>query len=291
MAPLEDTVRYIHLDSSKRDSGSHDNPKFILKRPITLNTLGDQGNHSRLRLRLTQATIPYSFYSIPHGHNNFKIGGLVLQLTPGNYNIFALIKALEALVLEADTGYTISISYDRVLNKVAISTTALPFDEISILFDNTTFYNQLGFEKGVTYHLDSENPLTSATAINTAPLNGVYVRAIGLMQTNSEESGRDSGFSDILGKVPINVNPGEVMDFEPPNPSEINVLADTIGSIELALTTRDPLSPIDLNGLDFACTIEIRYDLGFAMDFVELQRRRMKFQLEASESNAASKSN
>jgi len=220
---------------------------------------------------------------MPAGHSNIKIGGITLTLIPGDYNIYQLSKALEKLVVDADTGYNIGVVYDRITNRLTITTTALEHDELTLVFDSTTPWQQMGFERG-TYTLHSEAPLVSNIACNVAPLSSIYIRAIGLMQLNSEESGRESGFSEILAKIPMGyTNPGQVIEFDPPNPAQIVVSASRIDLLELSLTTRDPSSKIDLNGLDWTCSIEIMLDIGSPMDFDQIRDRALKFQLNDSE--------
>ena len=280
---MEDELRYLQLDSSRRDSGTHEQPTFILKRPINLNVYGIVGAHSRLKLRLIQCTIPYSFYTIPAGFNNFKIDGNTLTIEPGDYNIFQLTRAVEDVVLDADLGFTIEVLYNRISNKVTIFTTSLT--SIDIVFDSSTFHQQLGFSNNV-FSVSILESLTSDLVVNVAPLSSIYVRAIGLAQTNSEESGRESGFSDILAKVPIDTQPGSFIEYEPSNPAIINILAENIDNLTLSLTTKDPNNIIFLNGLDWTCTIEIRIDIGEPLDFVEIERQRQRQRLAIREKTA-----
>jgi len=252
--------RYLHVSSAHRTSGTIEKPYFVLDRVINTNFDKTLGNRARVLIAIVNASIPFSFYSLPQSKSKIyysSLGNSVpdgsFSLQAGNYNVFQLIKALiEGL---GSVGYNDAIiNYNRITNKLSFSSATgfkLYFD-----FDDTPYLN-FGLNKE-TYTISSI--ITSPNVVNVQPINDVFIRLISQLIINQQETGNSTGFSNILAKIPIDVNANEVISYEPRMIIECVSLADVINGIQFELKDQNG-DILDLNGLDWEATLLFQYDL------------------------------
>lgn len=249
--------RYVHLNTRQRDAGSIEEPVFFLRRKISLMNLKENGHTVKFRLRLIQASIPFSWYTI-NDHNNKVYYAFTNTSTPdghisipvGNYNVFTLARTLEAL-LDNVSFTDLTISYNRTTNKFIFDAGATP---LSIIFQSDSPFRHFGFDLGSVW-LDTV--YTPPGVANISPLNAVYIRMKNILQLNTEESGNQSGYSDILAKVNLNADQFGIIDYEPCIPYEIIANTQTINEIQLQLTSENSDDVLHLNHEDWQCSIEI----------------------------------
>jgi hypothetical protein len=260
--------RYFHVDSYFRTSGTISQPSFDLVTPINLSPLGRQmSSRAKVRMRVINAQIPYSFYTVQEGFNKIKLSvpalpnlpPFVLSIPAGNYNVFSLIRAVKDAFTIAfgSSDDFITLTYSRVTNKISISHGfGGGTNDYILIFDEETLYEQLGFNLNDT-PLITTSPIVAPNCVNVQPANAIYIRSLSLLQINTEEASEanKSGFSDILAKVPISVDANSVISYEPLDPLEIVALVDRINRMTFRLTDEDNRI-LDLNGLDWQMTIE-----------------------------------
>jgi len=178
----------------------------------------------------------------------------VYVLPTGNYNVFQLMTEI------TKDAPAFTLTYDRIKNKITFRS-ELNFE---LNFDNECFNQQLGFSIG--NHTSMFNPInnlyevTSDQVVNSNPINAVYVRSLNLVQTNSQENQRE--YSNIIARIPVDVNPSGIISFEPTVLYEVHLDVNIISEIDIQLTTKNVDEEIDLNGLDFQISLEIDIVLG-----------------------------
>jgi len=257
--PNQDRRHYIHLDSALRTSGTHSHPRWKLKREITINDILETTNN-KLRLRMVQFSLPYGFYNMNERNNKLKIHFIdsdfdaIYVLPTGNYNVFQLMSEI------TKDAPAFTLTYDRIKNKITLRSEL----NFRIDFDNECFNQQLGFSLGS--HVSVFNPtdnlyeVTSDQVVNSNPINAVYVRSLNLVQSNSQENERD--YSSIIARIPVDVNPGGIISFEPTVLYEVHLDVNIINEIDIQLTTKNIDEEINTNGLDFQISLEIDIVLG-----------------------------
>jgi hypothetical protein len=153
----------------------------------------------------------------------------------------------------ASVGYTLTTTYSKTSNKITFQSSP----DVYVFNNENTIYEQLGFDVDSVVNLTG-TPITSTNVCNLEPINNIYVRLEGLLCINSEEVAdyNQSGFSNILAKVPINVNSNQVIDYEPFFPLEIVALAERINFLFFRLTDENG-QLISLNGLHWQITLEL----------------------------------
>ena len=268
--------------------------QYLLKEKIEV------PRNQRALISLNSATIPYSFYNIREGINNklkcratnVDTGAFIeatLSLSPANYDAYSLATTLETFFktnlqdpANAIT-YDIQIDYDTDLQKYNYKFTksndavATPNMRIDLFFDDPlitqTPHIEMGFREGEPRVAilpatagggTFDTTLTSDNVIDiNGSIHGVYIRtnlvSDGTLDTQS------GTFSNILSRVPINVNAGGMI-FSTPNNATHKSIVDlrTIDTLTIRLTDeRNRI--LDLNGLHFQIAI--------AIDFIYAKRK------------------
>jgi len=178
----------------------------------------------------------------------------IYVLPTGNYNVFQLMSEI------TKDAPAFTLTYDRIKNKITLRSEL----NFRIDFDNECFNQQLGFSLGS--HVSVFNPtdnlyeVTSDQVVNSNPINAVYVRSLNLVQSNSQENERD--YSSIIARIPVDVNPGGIISFEPTVLYEVHLDVNIINEIDIQLTTKNIDEEINTNGFDFQISLEIDIVLG-----------------------------
>lgn len=256
--------------------------------------------NQRALISLNSATIPYSFYNIREGINN-KLKCRItnrdtdafveatLSLNPANYDAYTLATTLETFfnsnLKDAinDIEYNIDVIYDNDTQKFRYRFTktddnvATPNMLVQLKFDDPTItqtpHIEMGFREGILIEtlmpasgiggtFTSEIISSNVIDINGS-IHGVYIRTN--LVSNGTLDTQSGTFSNILSRVPINVNAGGMI-FSTPNNATHKSIVDlrTIDTLTIRLTDeRNRI--LDLNGLHFQIAI--------AIDFVYAKRK------------------
>ena len=215
--------------------------------------------NQRALISLNSATIPYSFYNIRENINNklkckatnVDTGDFIeatLTLNPANYDAYSLATTLETFFknnLEDPAkgiDYDIQIDYDTDIQKYKYKFTKLndavatPNMRIELLFDDPTItqtpHIEMGFREGEprvvvlpatvgggTY----DTTLISDNVIDiNGSIHGVYIRTN--LVSNGTLDTQSGTFSNILSRVPINVNAGGMIFSTPNNATHKSIL-------------------------------------------------------------------
>jgi hypothetical protein len=240
---------------------------------------------------LNSATIPYSFYNIRTDINNkLKIqlenttqgttDDFELKIDSGNYDVYSLSTFIENFInndVLTGTNVIIVIDYNndkqKFIYNLSKSDDTIPNDQyfLKFRFDDTiitqTPHIEMGFKEGSLMSMlipssiagvASTSQLVSTNVVDVnGSIHGVYVRTN--LVSNGTLDTQSGTFSNILSRIPINVNSGGII-FATPNNATHRSIVDlrTIDILTIRLTDeRNRI--LDLNGLDFQIAISIDF--------------------------------
>lgn len=246
--------------------------QYILKENIEIPL------NQRALISLNSATIPYSFYNIRLGVNDVLTAEasnstatkrLAHRIPAGNYTVYTLAENIKTFfntsLQDAGNGisYVFSMDFDTDRQKFLYSATTEESDSITIKFefadkDLISPHIEMGFDAvDITFNT-STGTLNSNNVVDiNGSIHGVYVRT-NLVSTGTLDS-QSKTFSNILARIPINVQSGGII-FATPNNQTHRSIVDirTINTLTIRLTDeRNRI--LDLNGLNFQIAISVDF--------------------------------
>ena len=299
-----DANSYLATNSDGQNLNSYF--QYILTENIEIPT------NQRALVSLNSATIPYSFYNIREGVNDVLharaenttldneietvVGGTYEPLTipAGNYNAYSLITIIMTWFNDTfqDAGqritYTLTMTYNtdkqKYLYHLVPTSTALGNGEtIRLTF---RFLNYELLSPHIEMGFGAVNVLmttTGATAVETYSTNvvdingsihGVYIRTN--LVSNGTLDSQNGTFSNILARVPINVQSGGIIFATPNNGTHRSIVDLAVVNVLTISLTDERNRILDLNGLHF--------QLAIAIDFLYAEKPIQTDQGGASES-------
>lgn len=232
----------VHLDSSQRDTGTNNTPVFNLH-PEVPNILG---------VKLLTAEIPFVWYALP-GDAYFMVNGNKKTMPAGNYTKFTITTTL-ATVTGGGTW-----TYDDRTNKLVSNANTL---SIPVANDNPYARHlgvMLGFDVGKTYG-PSGGTMWSPNSVNLTGNNFLFVTSATLgsrIASAIRTNGSLTPNPNIIGKIPITVNPGSVLCFTDPTALyAFDAGLDLIQQIDVGLL--DPIThqAVDMQGVPWSVTLQ-----------------------------------
>ena len=242
--------------------------------------------NQRAVISLNSATIPYSFYNIRQDVNDtidikltntstaFTYTPTPLIIPDGNYDVYSLAEYITTEVNKA-TG-----AYQNVPNKIEYTLvmefstdtqkytyTATPKGvmsgenlKIELMFDTglNAFkkpFIELGFRVRDVEITNASSVLSDNVVDMNGSVHGVYIRTN--LVSNGTLDSQNGVFSNILARLPINVNSGGII-FATPNNASHKSLVDLRSISQLTIRLTDDRNRLlDLNGLHFQLAIEL----------------------------------
>ena len=233
-------------------------------------------SNQRVLIALHSATIPYSFYNIREGVNDsvkMLLGNVEHEVTipSGNYTTTSLA---DYISLQFVLGYngrmnTMVMDFNEDTQKFDITINAdgaytennhLDFDtelkdahiELGFRPEIVPFNKTNGANGTFDYSISSQNVVD----INGS-IHGVYIRT-NLVSKGTLDS-QNGVLSNILARMPLNVQSGGILFFEPRDSIHKSVVdLRTINAVTLRLTDeRNRI--LDLNGLHFQICISLDF--------------------------------
>lgn len=248
MSTFHKTERIVlYLDSSKRVSGTTSNYLIQLVSPV------DRVN----AVEVIGAEIPYTFYALNNSNNVlvFTDGKIMYNYTmpAGNYSVQTFSDALTAGMDAAfranaqAAGFTTSFSSTSY--QYTLMHHSVPFQ---LLLAGSTIAPVLGLLANSTLGLS----FTMQRVINLSGPNYLFIWSTALAKPKRIRPYVNGTQSNVLYKVPITVNPGDIII----NTSYMtdNLLRygteQSIQNIDIQLTDPNGI-PVDLQGLEWSCTV------------------------------------
>lgn len=243
----------LYIDSSQRISGTADNFKIQLKKPIQRTN-----DKSRFQFYITSLQYPFSMKQVNSTNNTFTVTmnpGVVtatVTIPEGNYNILTLLNAVIQGTNSALMGiYALSGTYSKVTGLATLTYGTNDAKTFTFNFANTTIGTMLGFKTNVT--VSYNNPKTSNVNVNVNPISYFSIRSDTLTASSFDSEALDSSFSksNILCKVPIRVPSNCYIYYEQPYDSRIVSNIDTLTIIDFKVTMGGNEISMN-NALDFS---------------------------------------
>lgn len=202
----------IILDSRNRASGTTSN--FTIRVPH---------NYKEPETYiLREVSIPLVYDNIVTGGNdNVKLDGVTFTLPAGQYNINQLISQLNITC----SGFTFSYTYGSRVNVVKVGGGNFLFDAMNM---NTTLgYINSPYAGAATY--------TSEYLYNLIVTKYFTLHSSFLSSKNKLKYYHSDNRSQLIAKIPINANQGQVLVYEPYNPIYIYLEGSNVDLIDFQL--------------------------------------------------------
>lgn len=264
----------VYLDSSQSiaavgNYANTDNALFYFDYPI----------QNISYMKVIEAEIPVSYYTITSSNNTFTMtdgggGSATVTLTPGNYNSSTLSTTLAAALTAASpTGKTYTVTFSSTTQKFTITVSSTTF---TLTFGTTGDDGQtnprffLGMNAGA-----NSSTLTSLVSPNTANITGpnyLYICSDvlgGLVNSVLPNLSQNRGQKGPqIARVPVNVNPGEVVYYNDPVPEKWFPLPNLlqIRQLDLYLTLGTSSEKIQLNGQPFSIKLGLLLNRNAGVD-------------------------
>lgn len=275
---LNNTLQYneFYFDSNDTQTpaigtvASTDWPMFTLARPLS----------NVAAVKILEVQIPFSYYVFNSNNNTFRLtesggtGPANVFIPAGNYTTSTIIGVLQSALGAASTTTptrTYTVSYTASTQKFLITASAGSF---TLTFGSTgdtgstnpRFF--LGFPAGDT--VSSSTVMNSPNTVNLTGPNYLYVNsnAIGtLCQVYLPAGAHNNGNGGIgpqMAKIPVNVNPGGIINWTDPDPQKWFDLEDlfNFANIDFYLSagSGDSQNPLQLNGQSFSLKLGVLFN-------------------------------
>jgi len=260
----------LFLSSANRTSGSSDNFRLQLFRPISL-----KSPNNWFVVRAGSVEVPYVFKLINDANNviqfQFTRGATTtstITIAPGNYNIIQLLDEIKTKLIaqiQSLRSYTppLNFTYDRSTGHATFSIIGADSVATSITITNNSpvFMKCLGMTENFSFSYTTPSiryDATSVQNVNVYQNPAIYVRSDSLIQTQNVESlvGKTSEPSDIIAKIQVNVLPQSMIQWTNPTDLKLEINNKIVDEISLYLGSSTSYS-LDLGNLDWAIRLTL----------------------------------
>lgn len=234
----------IYLNSNyynyRFNGNDNSNLLFYLKTPIS------RPNGYFIKMKLSNLTLPISYYLIDTTNNSLIIGTTTYTIPSGNYNTTTFTTALNSLL----TSIPIYVSFDESTNKFTF--TGLSNFTIS---SSSTCLDIIGFSTGATSTL---NTLTSDLVCDFSGKNNmIYFDVNNLSSFNISSS---TGMrTSIIKSIVVDVQQAGVLYYENKTDACVYLQDNTISYLHIRLLEEDMETLLKLNGVTWNATIEMSF--------------------------------
>jgi hypothetical protein len=208
-------------------------------------------------MNISSAEIPFTAYNFSTNLNNlyfFVDGFNSLVLSQGNYDIAELINLINASAL-----FPFNATYNINTSKI----TLLNADTITHILNVTNAFTlglakSMGFTNATDYTVLSGGSVTGNNCVQLANIRSLYFSSSNLSPSNVITTTINNRTS-ILDKIPILVNPFEMIMYSPNQTGEFSSRLDGIPIIKtINISVRDQQDILlQLNGANFEFTLLI----------------------------------
>ena len=239
------TKYIIHIRSKDTDQlspGLNTHFNVNLKQPI------ECGLYNKALVSIISAEIPYSFYCVSHSVQNdkFYYDNTHFTLPRQNYNVTELIR-----VLDLNTPFT--CSFNEFTCKLSFTNNDTSSHTINISLSNSA--QLLGIQNdGTSYTVLAGDTFTPKGILDLASVHSILIRS-DLASGNIQSS--LAGNSTVLQKIPVNVNPYEIVYLGSDDSITESVISThIIDSINFRLTDQNN-NLLDMNSVNYEFTLQI----------------------------------
>ncbi len=226
----------IYIDSSEASLTTQKEKKFFFSNPIEC-----LPNHSML-LELKSAIFPISMYNINSTNNRlFFNSHTATIIQEGNYDTVSLLHWCSQNL----SGVTVTFNEQK--HKFVFT------GSFTLFTGPNNALKLFGFDDAIDHV--STSVLTSQNVVDLSGLKNIVLKLPGL-NLGSRSSNQTSG--DILAKIPISVNPGEVLFYENNFSVKHQVKIKLIESLTIIIEDESG-NQIDFNGNDYYLELIVHF--------------------------------
>lgn len=213
---------------------------FYLKTPLRRPT----GYY--IKMKLSNLTLPISYYLIDSTNNKLIINDITYTITTGNYNTTTFLTEINDLL----SGIPIYVTFNDSTNKLTF--TGLTNFTIS---NSSTCLSIIGFSTGATSTLYT---LTSDLVVDFSGKNNmIYFDVSNLTSFNMTSS---TGMrTSIIKSIVVDVQQSGILYYENKTDSCVYLQEDTISYFHVRLLEEDMITLLKLNGITWNATIELSF--------------------------------
>lgn len=232
-----------------------------------------------ITIEVIDCVIPFSCYNVNYLNkylNVFeaKLNGshsatFTIEMPVGNYNVLQFASTLQTILNTNSPGnHTYTITYDKFTNKFTF-TVGNNCQAIFLFKTGTDSYRDmqllLGFYKKEDYYFDHNNPLISDSTANMSPIDSYYIHSNFLLANTY--SSKSKNITDLLIKLPINVQPFAFVIYKPYTTLEYIINQNVVNYIYLSVRDSDG-DLVNLNNNDW--NISLKFTIRKKNDYWDL---------------------
>lgn len=278
-AGVNDVWHYneIHLDSSQRDAGSNDNPRFTLAEPL----------HDVMGIKVISAQIPFSYYLIDEHNNAFEFTYSWRKLTGfhttetkrftfdvGNYSAEELALQWQTKINQNNPGFgshRVRFLFNRGIFQITnMNGDTEVADEHSYGYtfrfpdDQETAAELFGCVPGQVYGAisdDETGPSNVYTGVcNTSGPNYITIisNLANVTNNNLHVNGLSTPTPPVIARIPVTVGPFDMITYGDVNAGfAFDASLAQIQNIELGLRLGTHDHPLSLNGQSWSVVLMV----------------------------------
>lgn len=278
---MEDEAKWeIHLQSRQcREINPNYNSELLVN---LSNGLQAQDEDHSLNLSVASANIPWSFYTFSKDPlNNTQLymdSTLTVDLANGNYNIYELITALNAI-----GGFPYTVSYGATSGLITLTNSDATGHTINFSHaDSQNLAKVLGFP-AVDQTVASGGSITGTCIANVRTIDGIYVYSD--LATSNVFTTEKGGNVSILCKIPMdNSNPWQVIEYNPYQSAPFSTELVTKNLTSFQVSLRDQYGRlIQMNGTDWAMTFLVKLKYHKHLQDEAIKKRKLEVATEVIE--------
>jgi hypothetical protein len=241
----------VYINSKDRTYGTNEEFTTVFESPITGVTQGE----------IISIEIPYTFYTVNHTNNvlvvnlNNDLNDYVVTIPSGSYGISMFTQVLQGL-LENDVDPDFLVLYNRQTFKITITNANRAF---RFKGEGTTMADLVGLIIGENFPADGStvNTALMPKTINLAGTKYVFIKSVRLVRPNVYRPYSNSERDDILYKLSVTGNPGEVMVDKVNLPDLFKYgVRQSIGEMDFKLVDEYG-DVLDLNNQPWSLTVKL----------------------------------
>lgn len=209
-----------------------------------------------LYMSVIHAVIPYSFYQINSSNNNLYYSIIIsgvqtiqpsLTITPGNYNVRQLASFLNSNLPN------FTVTYNSITNAFLFNNTTNNF----IFSSTSTCLKLLGFISNTlyltSYGVSPNYQLISYQSIDLMPYKCICI--LSNFPSGGINLSNKSAMS-VLISLPIKSSPYSIITYDGDTSNQQCLYTNSLSSLQIKITDQNN-SPINLNGIDWAITLQL----------------------------------
>ena len=213
-----------------------------------------KNNSQDIHISLSSAEIPFNFYSFSSNLDNLNLyvdSSSNLVIEEGNYDIYELIK-----IITDDVTFPYTATYNQNKSKVTLTNSDSTQHIINFSQENSRgLAKALGFER-IDRTITAGGNIESEGAVNLTTIHSIFLHSN--LTLDNVMTTENKNIESILDKIPILVNPFEIIHYNPYQTSPFSVVLNNTEIKNFRVSLKDQNSNLlDLNDTNYELSLLI----------------------------------